>query len=114
MPPKESQRDANLQAELAHMSAERARQLKMDTLEQWAELKTRRAVLDAIFDKWRDLFTRASIQLETIATSGSMMTDVKSIPAGADVDAALVEYKQTGERLVKLKQQLMDLGLRVE
>ncbi len=96
------------------MSAERSRQLKMDTLEQWAELKTRKAVLEAVFDKWRDLFTRAAIQLETIATSGSMMTDVKAIPAGTDVDAALNEYKMTGERLAKLKQQLMDLGLRVE
>jgi hypothetical protein len=94
------------------MVEDRARRLKVDTLEQWAEMKTRRAVLDAVFDKWRDLFTRAAIQLET--KSGQSVADLKSLPPGADVDAAMNEYRLVTENLQHLRQELMNMGLKIE
>jgi hypothetical protein len=94
------------------MVDDRARRLKVDTLEQWAEMKTRRAVLDAVFDKWRDLFMRAAIQLES--KSGQTVADLKSLPAGADVDAAMNEYRAITENLQQLRQELMNMGLKIE
>ena len=94
------------------MVEDRARRLKVDTLEQWAEMKTRRAVLDAVFDKWRDLFTRAAIQLES--KSGQTVADLKSLPAGADVDAAMSEYRAITENLQHLRQELTNMGLKIE
>jgi hypothetical protein len=94
------------------MVEDRARRLKVDTLEQWAEMKTRRAVLDAVFDKWRDLFMRAAIQLES--KSGQTVADLKSLPAGADVDAAMNEYRAITENLQQLRQELMNMGLKIE
>ncbi|HTB97946.1 MAG TPA: hypothetical protein VK716_13120 [Terracidiphilus sp.] len=92
---------------------DQTRRRKVETLEQWAEMKTRRAVLDAVFDRWRDLFTRAAIQLESL--SGDQVTaDLKSLPPGADVDAALNEYRALTDQLVVLREQLKKMGLKVE
>jgi len=94
------------------MAEDQVRQRKVDTLEQWAEAKTRRAVLDAVFDKWRDLFTRAAIQLESL--TGPVSADLKSLPAGPDVDAAVKEYKMLADQLLVYKDQLMKMGLKLE
>ncbi len=92
---------------------EQARQRKVDTLEQWAEMKTRKAVLDAVFDRWRDLFTRAAIQLESL-TGNQITADLKSLPPGPDVDAALHEYRMIADQLVVLREQLTKMGLKIE
>ena len=94
------------------MTEDQTRQRKIDTLEQWAEAKTRRAVLDAVFDKWRDLFTRAAIQLESL--TGPVNADLKSLPAGPDVDAAVREYKMLADQLQVFREQLTKMGLKLE
>lgn len=95
------------------LSEDQLRRRKVDTLEQWAEMKTRKAVLEAVFDKWRDLFTRSAIQLES-KSGGVMMTDLKSLPAGPDVDAAMNEYRMIVDALITLRDQLSKMGLKIE
>lgn len=95
------------------LTEDQARRRRVDTLEQWAEMKTRKAVLEAVFDKWRDLFARGAIQLEA-KSGGVTMTDLKSLPAGVDVDAAMNEYRMIADALVSLRDQLSKMGLKVE
>lgn len=94
------------------MTEDQTRQRKVNTLEQWAEAKTRRAVLDTVFDTWRDLFTRAAIQLESL--TGPVNADLKSLPPGPDVDAAVREYKMLADQLQVYKDQLTKMGLKLE
>ena len=95
------------------LSEDQARRRRVDTLEQWAEMKTRKAVLEAVFDKWRDLFARAAIQLEAKA-GGVTLMDLKSLPGGPDVDAAVNEYRMLTDALITLRDQLNKMGLKIE
>ena len=92
---------------------DQVRRRRVDTLEQWAEMKTRKAVLEAVFDKWRDLFTRAAIQLEA-KSGGVTMMDLKALPGGPDVDAAINEYRMLTDALITLRDQLNKMGLKIE